>query len=140
MIGLTNFILESPESDKEKSLGKRLFCRLVDPGLGAETNSKAVPAIDRHDSQRQINQLLLAKVLAYLFVDSIWHVPLADQCEFFGPEQGCALTLTVEWCLTPGVEFIEALLAFTHGASILAMHIDAVSAAIDLRGSHLDQF
>src|SRR5205807_591615 len=105
-----------------------------------EANGKAVPSIDRYNSQRQINQLLLAKVLTHLFVNGIWRVFLADQREFFGPEQGCALALGVEWRLAPGVEFVEALLALTHRAGILTMHIDAVSATIDLRGTHLDQF
>ena len=50
------------------------------------SNGKAVPAIDRHNRQGQIHQLFLAEMLAYLFVDSIWRVSLANQRKFLGPE------------------------------------------------------
>lgn len=34
---------------------------------------------------------------------------------------------------------MKPLIAFAHGAQLLHMHIDAVAAAVDLRGAQLDQ-
>jgi hypothetical protein len=39
----------------------------------------------------------------------------------------------------PGVEQIEALLGLAAGARFARMHMDAIGAAIDLRGASLDQ-
>ena len=50
-------------------------------------NGQTVPAIDRHNSQRKVDQLFLGKVLANVLVHFIRHVIDADQGERFGPRQ-----------------------------------------------------
>src|SRR5690606_1582427 len=50
-----------------------------------------------------------------------------------------AFARAVEGRLAPGVERVQALLGFAFGARILAVHVDAVRAAVDLRGAHLHE-
>jgi hypothetical protein len=40
----------------------------------------------------------------------------------------------------PRIQQVQALLGFAVFAGILAMHVDAIDAAVDLRGAGLDQF
>ena len=49
------------------------------------------------------------------------------------------LTLRKERGLSPCVERVKPLLAFAFRPGVLGMHVDAIGAAIDLRGSHLHQ-
>src|SRR4051794_23850323 len=41
--------------------------------------------------------------------------------------------------LAPGIETIQALLIFTDCAQVLPVHVNAISAAIDLRSPQLDE-
>ena len=45
----------------------------------------------------------------------------------------------VERGLAPGVEQVEPLLGLAGGARVLAVHVDAIRAAVQLRGAHLDE-
>src|SRR5262249_40634599 len=56
-----------------------------------------------------------------------------------GPGQRRPLPGRVERDLLPGLQEIEALLALAVLARLLAVHVEAVGAATDLGGPHLDQ-
>src|SRR5581483_3219707 len=53
--------------------------------------------------------------------------------------EGGALARGVERRFAPGVEQIDALLALAALAQGLAVHVQAIGAAVDLRRAHLDQ-
>src|SRR5699024_10724812 len=87
----------------------------------------------------ETDQLGFAEMRAYLFVDLIRHMVVRDPGDGLRPGQRRALPLAVEWRLAPGVEDVETLLALARRAGILAVHVQAVGAAVDLGGTHLDQ-
>ena len=50
---------------------------------------------------------------------------------------GDTIEADVERRLAPGVEQVEPLLALAVGAQLLGVHVDAMGAAIELRGAEL---
>src|ERR1051325_5991748 len=106
--------------------------RLVRAHWRSEADRKPVPGIDRDDCQRQVHQFPFCKLLLHLTVDFIWHLIFADSGNRFRPGQRCPFPLIVERGLAPGGYSIKTLLAFAMAASILGMHIDTVSTAVNL--------
>jgi hypothetical protein len=51
-----------------------------------------------------------------------------------------SLPLGVERGFPPRVQYIDPLLGLAHRAGVLAVHIEAISTAIDLGSTNLDQF
>src|SRR5262249_18665813 len=113
--------------------------RLVAARLGAETDSDPIPRVDGDDRERQIHELRFGEVSAHLPVHIVRRMCLGDQRQRFGPGQRGAFPRGVEGRLAPRVELVETLLALTLGARLLRVHVDAIGAAVDLRGAHLDQ-
>ena len=107
---------------------------------GTERDVEPVGAVDGDDRQRQVGKLFFGKLRARLLVDIIRRMAFGDQRQRLGPGQGGALALAVERRFLPGVEQIKPLLAFAGGAQLLGVHVDAVGAAVDLRGAQLDEF
>ena len=64
---------------------------------------------------------------------------LRDAGQGIGPRQRRAFSRRVERRFVPGIEQIKTLLALALAASVLAVHVETVCAAVDLRGAHLDQ-
>jgi len=62
-------------------------------------------------------------------------MPFGNQGHSLCPRQRSALTLGVEWRLSPGIEQIESLFTFAVGTQLLAVHINAMGAPVDLRRS-----
>jgi len=66
-------------------------------------------------------------------------VGIADEGDRFRPLERGALALGVERGFAPGVQRVEALLGFPGVAGVLGVHVDAVGAAVDLRGAGLHE-
>src|SRR5207247_79928 len=113
--------------------------RLIDAGNEPGGNRQAIPGIDGRHRQRQVAQLLLAEVRSDFLVDSIRHVAAGDQGHGLRPCQGSALAIAVVRAFAPGVQRVESLLPFPDRAQILPVHVQAVGAAVDLRGPESDQ-
>src|SRR5258706_11221690 len=78
-------------------------------------------------------------MLLQIGVDIVGGVGLRDLRYGFGPGEGGALAVGEEGSLTPGFERVEALLGFSDGAGVDGMHVEAVTATVDLRGAHFDK-
>src|SRR5580698_128100 len=62
----------------------------------AERDRKAIPAIDRRDEQRQVDDFFFREVRLHRLPDGIGHVVLRNQREGFGPFERGALAVREE--------------------------------------------
>ena len=113
--------------------------RLVAARLRAESDVQPVPAVDRHDGQRQVHQFLFAELRPRLLVHFIGDVPLCDERHGLGPRKRRSLALRVEGRLAPSVEQVEPLLGLARGPQVLRVHVEAVGAAVDLRHAEIQE-
>src|SRR5882724_12601124 len=119
----------------------RRLCVRVD-GIrrdGAHGDGKAVPRIDSGDSIGQVDELVFGEFLARLLVEFVGRVVLENEGQGFSPGQGGAFARSEEWRFAPGIERVKTHLRIAGGASVFRMHIDAIGAAVDLRGAQFDQ-
>src|SRR5690606_18441433 len=112
----------------------------IAPDLAPEPDGKSVPGVDGSDRQRQVDQLLLVEVLPHALVELVGNVVLRDERQGFRPLESRPLALAVERSLAPRRQQVEALLGLPCCARVLGVHVDAVRAAVELRGACLDQF
>src|SRR5579862_8198664 len=87
--------------------------RLVGSGHRRERNREAVPAVDRNDCERQIDERLLVKVSPYVFVVLVLDRPVRDEGDQLGPSERGAFSLGEERRLAPRRKRVEALLRFS---------------------------
>src|SRR5215217_2450409 len=116
-----------------------LAARLVASGHRPRADREPVPAVYRNGGHGKIDQFLLGKLLPRPLVDLVAHVSLGDPGDGLGPLQGRPLSLAEERRLAPGVERIEALLAFARSPCVLGVHVYAERAAVDLGRAHPHQ-
>ena len=112
---------------------------LVFPGDHAETDAQTIPGVDGCHRQGQIDQFLIGEALPDLVVDAVRHVVLADQSYRFGPGKSRTLTICEEGRFAPRIKCVQTLFRFAAGPRILAMHVEAIGTAVDLRGAHFNQ-
>src|SRR6185437_4996623 len=112
---------------------------LISSGHGSGRDGEPVPRVDGGYCEGKIRELLLAEMRAHLFIHRVGHMSVRDQSKGFGPGQGGAFAVGVERAFAPGIQRVEPLLALTDGAQIFPVHVDAVGAAVDLRGAQLDE-
>jgi hypothetical protein len=98
----------------------------------AEADRQAVPAVDGNNRQRQVDQFLIRKLLAYFCIRLVRHVVNGNQGHCLCPCQGCPLTLTIERGLAPGNEFVDALFGFAARPRRFGMQIDSIRTPIHL--------
>jgi hypothetical protein len=81
-----------------------------------------------------------SNLLSRPFVQAVGHrLGRREFGQFFGPFQGDAFAFAVELRLAPRRQHVQALLGFPRGARVLAVHVQAERAAVDLRDAHQDQ-
>src|SRR5438067_3318625 len=97
-----------------------------------KADRQPIPPIDRNNSQRQVNQFLLSKMLAYFRIDLVRHVLNGNQGHCLRPCQSCPLTLRIERSLTPGKERINALFSFATRPRSFGMQINSIRTPVDL--------
>ncbi len=110
----------------------------VRAGFRTKTNGNTIPSVDGCNRQREVDELLFAELPARLFVQLVRDMMLGDQGQLFGPCQCRALAFAVIGRFAPCGQAVETLLALAGGARVFSVHIDAICAAIDLRGAQLD--
>ena len=86
-----------------------------------------------------MHQLVLRELLPHALVHVVRDTGLGDERERFGPLQRGALARRVVRRLAPRVEAVEPLFGLADRARILAVHVQAVGAAVDLRRAHPDE-
>jgi hypothetical protein len=64
----------------------------------------------------------------------------ANQRDGFGESERGTFAFGEERSFTPGGDGVEPLLGFANGARVFGVHVEAVSASIDLRSAELYQF
>ena len=69
----------------DRRVHRRQASRDVVPGHRARSDVEPVPAVDRHDRQAQVHQLVLRELLAHALVDVVGHTSVGDECERLGP-------------------------------------------------------
>src|SRR3954466_1776829 len=120
--------MDAPPVDSYRGLDPGLRCgangtsegpRLVTARHGAQGDVEAIPRVDGHHGHRQVDELLLTEPGTDRLVDVIRNPILSDQCQRLGPEERRPFAVCVERGLAPGIEEVEALLAFTAGAGFL---------------------
>src|SRR5688572_25993552 len=111
---------------------------LVPAGFRAERDSHAVPGVDAGDGPGEVGQFLVGEMAAGGVVGGVGDVAVGDVGQGLGPLEGGAFAVGVVRGFAPGVQAVEALLAFAGGAGVLPVHVDAIGAAVDLGGAQLD--
>src|SRR5689334_10634082 len=101
----------------------------------AERDVQTVPSVNRNHGERQIGQFTIAEVMLCFLEYFVGHTAFTELRYSFRPRECGALLVVVVGRFAPGIQAIETLLSFTRRAQIFPMHVDAVSAAIDLRNS-----
>ena len=64
---------------------------------------------------------------------------LTDERDGLGPRQRGPLAIAVERRLAPGVEDVDPLFRLSCRAGVDRVHVEAIRAAVDLRGADLDE-
>src|SRR6266852_2353695 len=129
-----------PPSQRRRSRGSGGgFRRLVLPGNGAHRDGQAVPHIDGGRENGKVYDLFLAEVLLHFFVDGIRDVRFGNEGHGFDPRQRSAFPFGVQRGFAPGIQLIEALFGLSKRAGVFRMHVNAISAAVDLRRAQLQQ-
>ena len=95
-------------------------------------------SVNRNDRQRKIRKFLFAELFARLIIDLVRNVIVRDQDQCFRPCQSGSFPFAVIGRLSPGYEAVKVAARFSACSRILAVHIDAIGAAVDLRCSQLD--
>src|SRR5207244_2516903 len=110
--------------------------RLVRAGYpGPRADADCVPRVDRDDQADERGDLVGIEVRGGRVVGLRGYVVSGEQRDGFGEGQSCPLTLGEERRLTPRRKRVDALLGLSEGARVLRVHVDAVGAAVQLRGS-----
>ena len=78
-------------------------------------------------------------MLARRVVLGVAHLLVFQERHGLGPGQGGALARRVAGRLAPGGQQVQALLVLAGGARVLAVHVQAEGAAVDLRDARLHQ-
>ena len=112
--------------------------RLIGPGRNLESYAPAVPGVDRGHGNRHVNQFLVAKILPGFFKQGIGNAAVADRVTA-SVQASAVRSRSVKNGVSRQALRADALLRFA-GARVDGVHVDAVSAAVDLRGTKLDQF
>src|SRR5690606_15125507 len=89
--------------------------------------------------ESQCNELLLAELGARGVVNRIGHVLVLEPRHRFGPRERGALSLSVDDGFAPRGQQMEPLLRLAVRSRFLGMHVETVSAAVDLRRANLDE-
>src|ERR1700686_5194457 len=97
-----------------------------------EADRDAVPAVDDHDCQRELDPLLFCEVGLQGFVRALVGMSFGESCEGLGPPQRGTLAIGITRRVAPGREQVDALLRFALLTRGDCMEVDAVSEAVDL--------
>ena len=76
---------------------------------------------------------------AHGLVGFVGNVGCRDQRHGLGPFERRSLAIAEERRFAPRIQAVQALLRLAFGSRILGMHVQTVSAAVDLRGAHHQQ-
>lgn len=104
-----------------------------------EGDGEAVPPIDRHDSEVEVDQLLFGEVLERTFVHGVRGGTLRDSGHGLCPFQCRLLAITEKRRFPPDGEQMKSRWIFPIRDGLLHMHVDAEGASIDLRGPQEDE-
>lgn len=115
-------------------------CGLVGASRRPEWNSQPIPPVDGDDREREIDNLLLAKMRAKLLITRIVNLVRSDPRYRLCPVQGGTLPIGKEWRFPPGRERIKALFGFTGFPRVFGVHVQAIGTAIELGSARLHQF
>src|SRR5512141_2626663 len=102
--------------------------------LDREADREPVPAVDGDHRDREIHELLVGEFEAGALAQLTGDARPGDRRQRLGPRQRRALTRRKERRLPPRAEQVDALLRLARGPGILRVHVEAVAAAVDLRG------
>src|SRR5262249_27388419 len=106
----------------------------------AETNREPIPAIDDVDHERELHLFLVAELGLERTVGAFVGMAFREPRQRLGPAQRGPLPLRVTRRFAPGWQQVDALLGLALAAGFGRMHVDAVGAAVDLRGADLHEF
>src|SRR6266404_4888007 len=132
-------IAHPPSQRRRSRCSGRGFRRLILPGNGAHRDGQAVPHINGGRENGKVHDLFFAEVLLHFFVDGIRDVRFGNEGHGFDPRQRGAFPVGVKRGFAPGIQLIEALFGLPERAGVFRMHVNAISAAVDLRSAQLQQ-
>src|SRR5690606_38407003 len=105
------------------------------PRYGRESNIRAIPCIDGHYIERQVGQLFFTQLSPHSFVDLIRYTVFRQFRQHFGPGECCAFAWCNECGFAPCRPMVNTQFPLAVNACFLYMHVEAESAAVELRGS-----
>jgi hypothetical protein len=114
----------------------RQACRRKQAAADRET----IPPVDHVDHQRQLHLLLLGEFRDERVIYILRRPRGGYQSHRIGPCQRRALARRIDRCVMPRAQQIDALLGLAGLARVGGVHVEAIGAAVDLRGADLDQF
>src|SRR6266436_19243 len=132
-------IAHPPSQRRRSRCSGRGFRRLILPGNGAHRDGQAVPHINGGRENGKVHDLFFAEVSLHFFVDGVGDVRLGNKGHGFDPRQRGAFPVGVKRGFAPGIQLIEALFGLPERAGVFRMHVNAISAAVDLRSAQLQQ-
>src|SRR6202162_2763584 len=106
---------------------------------GARADADGVPGVDGHDEADQRGDLRRAELRGHILVRLVGDVRVGQPRDRLGERQRGALARREVRGLRPGGEPVDTLLGLPDRARVLGMHVDAIGAAVELRGADPDQ-
>jgi hypothetical protein len=104
-----------------------------------ERDVEAVPAVDRHDGQRELGQLGLAELLPRRCVRGIGYLLMLQSGHRLSPCQRRALAIAVEMRrFAPSADLLAALLGLAARLPIFRVHIQTKGTTAELRDPVID--
>lgn len=82
-------------------------------------DGQPIPAVDRDDCHRQLDQLLFAELCADSLELFVRRMSLRDERNDFRPAQRCAFAFSIERSFAPRIEGIETLFTFAERTRVL---------------------
>src|SRR5699024_4591692 len=109
------------------------------PGLITEADSQPVPAVNGYDNHSKSHHIILIKMYPDRFVKRIRNIRFRYQRQCLRPFQSRFFTVTVIGDFPKNTDAIQALFSLASLPGILGMHINAICAAVYLRGTQFYQ-
>src|SRR3546814_9657546 len=110
-------------------------CQRIDRVLRAESYAEAVPYMDYADGDRDRRHFSLRKEITQRFEVSVRRSSLRNIGQCLGPGKNCPLARVEDRRLLPNADQVDPLLAEAVATCFLDVHVHAIGAAIDSRGS-----
>lgn len=107
--------------------------------FASERDAHAVPEIDHADDGGEVHEFFIGEMLFHFGINFIGRTGFGHVSDGFRPGEGGAFAIGEKRRFPPRSQAIEPLLRFAQVPGFGGVHIEAKSAAIDLRNPYIDE-